>query len=42
MPAALKGHDGNVSIIGRPIINLEFADGTDAFVEKEQELEPLS
>ena len=38
---ALKGHEGKVSIGGRNITNLRFADGKDALAEDEQELEAL-
>ena len=38
---ALKGHDGKVSIGGRTITNLWFADDIDALAEEEQELEAL-
>ena len=38
---ALEEHDGKVSIGGRNITNLRFADGIDALAEKEQELEAL-
>ena len=41
MSDALKEHDGKVSIGGRIITNLRFADGTDALAEEEQELEAL-
>ena len=37
----LEGHDGKVSIGGRNITNLRFADDIDALAEKEQELEAL-
>ena len=38
---ALEEHDGNVSIDGRNISNLWFADDIDALAEEEQELEAL-
>ena len=41
MSDALEGHKGKVSIGGRNITNLRFADDMDALVEKEQELETL-
>ena len=41
MSDALEEHDGKVSIGGRNITNLRFADDTDALAEKEQELEAL-
>ena len=41
MVDALGEHDGNVSIRGRTIISLQFADGIDALSEEEQELEAL-
>ena len=39
MPDALKEHDGKVSIGGRNITNLRFADDIDALPEEEQQLE---
>ena len=39
MSDALEEHDGKVSIGGRTITNLRFADDIDALVEEEQELE---
>ena len=39
MADALEEHDGKVSIGGRNITNLRFADDIDALAEKEQELE---
>ena len=39
MSDALEEHDGQVSIGGRNIINLRFADDIDALAEKEQELD---
>ena len=42
MSDALEGHDGKVSIGGRNITNLRFADDTDALAEEEQELEALA
>ena len=41
MSNALEEHDGKVSIGGRNITNLWFADDTDALAEEEQELEAL-
>ena len=41
MSDALEEHDGKVSIGGRKITNLLFADGIDALAEEEQELEEL-
>ena len=41
MSDALEEHDGKVSIGGRNITNLWFADGIDALAEEEQELEAL-
>ena len=41
MSDALEEHDGKVSIGGRIIINLRFADDIDALAEEEQELEAL-
>ena len=41
MSDALEEHDGKVSIGGRNITNLRFADGIDVLAEKEQELEAL-
>ena len=38
MSNALIEHDGKVSIGGRTITNLPFADGIHAITEKEQEL----
>ena len=38
---ALEEHDGKVSIGGRNITNLQFADGIDALGKEEQELEAL-
>ena len=38
---ALEEHDGKVSIGGRNITNLRFADDIDALVEEEQELEAV-
>ena len=38
---ALEEHDGKVSIGGRTIINLRFADDIDALAEEEQKLEAL-
>ena len=39
MSGALEDHDGKVSIGGRSIINLRFADDINALAEEEQELE---
>ena len=41
MSDALKEHDGKVSIGGRNITNLLFADDIDALAEEEQELDAL-
>ena len=41
MSDALKEHDGKVSIGGRNVTNLRFADDIDALAEEEQELEAL-
>ena len=41
MSNALEEHDGQISIGGRNITNLRFADVTDALAEEEQELEAL-
>ena len=41
MSGALEEHDGTVSIGGRNITNLRFADDIDAVAEEEQELEAL-
>ena len=41
MSDALEEHDGKVSIGGRNIANLRFADDIDALAEGEQELESL-
>ena len=41
MSDALEEHDGKVSIGGRNIANLRFADDIDALAEEEQELEAL-
>ena len=41
MSDALENHDGKVSIGGRNITNLRFADNIDALAEEEQELEAL-
>ena len=41
MSYALEEHDGKVSIGGRNITNLRFADDIDALAEEEQELEAL-
>ena len=41
MSDALEEHDGKVSISGRNITNLRFADDIDALAEEEQELEAL-
>ena len=38
MTDALKEHEGSVSIGGRTITNLRFADEIDALVRKEKEL----
>ena len=41
MSDALEEHDGKVSIGGRNITNLRFADDIDALAEEEEELEAL-
>ena len=41
MSNALEEHDGKVSVGGRNIANLRFADGIDVLAEEEQELEAL-
>ena len=41
MSDALEKHDGKVSIGGRNITNLRFANGIDALDKEEQELEAL-
>ena len=41
MSDALEEHDGKVSIGGRTITNLRFADDINALAEEEQELEAL-
>ena len=41
MSDALEEHDGKVSIGGRNITNLQFANDIDALAEEEQELEAL-
>ena len=41
MSDALEEHEGKVSIGGRNITNLRFADDIDAVAEEEQELEAL-
>ena len=41
MSDALEKHDGKVSLGGRNITNLRFADDMDALAEEEQELEAL-
>ena len=41
MSDALEEHDGKVSIGGRNITNLWFADDIDTLVEEDQELEAL-
>ena len=41
MSDALEEHDGKISIGGRNIISLQFADDIDALAEEEQELEAL-
>ena len=42
MSNALEKHDGKVSIGGRNITNLRFADGIDALAEKERKLEGIA
>ena len=39
MSDALEEHDGKVSIDGRNITNMRFADGIDALAEEQQELD---
>ena len=41
MTDALEDHDGTVSIGGRTIINLRFADDIDGLAEEEEELAKL-
>ena len=41
MSNALEEHDGKVSIGGRKLTNLRFANDIDALAEEEQELEAL-
>ena len=41
MTHAVEEHDGKVSIGGRNITNLQFADNIAALVEEEQEVEAL-
>ena len=41
MSNALEEHDGKISISGKPITNLRFADDIDALFEEEQELKAL-
>ena len=41
MSDALEEHDGKVSIGGKNITNLRFADDIDALAEEQQELEAL-
>ena len=41
MTDALEGHEGTVSIGGRTITNLRFADDTDGIAEEEEELAKL-
>ena len=41
MSDVLEEHDGRVTIGGRNITNLRFADDIDALAEEEQELEAL-
>ena len=41
MSDAVEEHDGKVSIGGKNITNLRFADDIDALAEEEQELEVL-
>ena len=42
MSCAQEDHDGKISIGGRNIINLRFADDIDTLAEEEQELEALA
>ena len=41
MSDSLEEHGGKVSICGRNVTNLQFADDEDALAEEEQELETL-
>ena len=41
MSDTLEEHDGKVSIVGRNITYLQFADDIDALAEEQQELEAL-
>ena len=41
MTDALEEHDGKVSISGRNITSLRFADDIDALAEEEQEIETI-
>ena len=42
MSDALEEHDGKVSMGGRNIVSLQFADDIDALAEEEKELEALA
>ena len=42
MADALEDHEGSISISGRIITNLRFADGSDALERKEEELFKLA
>ena len=42
MADAIKDHDGTVSVGGRTITNLRFADDTDGLAGQEQELVKLA
>ena len=42
MADALEDHEGSISISGRTITNLRFADGSDALARKEEELFKLA
>ena len=42
MTDALEDHEGSISIGGRTITNLRFADGSDALARKEEELFKLA
>ena len=42
MSHALEEHDGKVSLVGRNITNLRFADDRDALAEEAQELQALA
>ena len=42
MADALEDHEGSISISGRTITNLRFADGSEALARKEEELVKLA